>query len=315
MSIDRIDRDILYALDFHARDSLAEIARRLRMSKDTLNYRIKRLEQSGLIKGYYVVPDTTKLGLSSYKIMLKYQGVSLQAEQELLAYLEESAEVGWIAKTDGYYDLMFIVWVQDESALDGFASEFLERFSDFFYLRDIAIITQNHAYQRSYLSQKGDAERSEVYYEGKPNCICDGTDLKMISILSTQARQPTVEMASVLDLTPEAVSYRIKKLEKNGVIGAFRPRLDLGKLGYLYYNVIFRLKKTSVIPRLIAYARHNPNITYAVTYLGAYDLGFDIEVESQEQFRSTMNELMEHFGYGIVNYNHVTIYKELKITY
>ena len=150
MKVEKSDREILFALDFHARDSMLEIAKKLRMGEDTLSYRIKRLERLGLITKYYLVPDTTKLGLVSYKIMLKYQNITPQVEKELLKHLAQAEEVGWIVKTDGYYDLMFISWVKNEFIFDSFLSKFLEQFSEFFYIRDMVIITENHACQRAY---------------------------------------------------------------------------------------------------------------------------------------------------------------------
>jgi len=315
MKVEKSDREILFALDFHARDSMLEIAKKLRMGEDTLSYRIKRLERLGLITKYYLVPDTTKLGLVSYKIMLKYQNITPQVEKELLKHLAQAEEVGWIVKTDGYYDLMFISWVKNEFIFDSFLSKFLEQFSEFFYIRDMVIITENHACQRAYLSSKKEIEKKEVYYAGEPKNLCDEKDRKIIGILMANAREPSVKMAQKLGLTPEAISYRIKKLKKIGAIGAFRPRIDLGKLGYQYYNVLFRLKKTSVIPKMFAFARQHPNVTYFVRYLGTYDIGFDIEVDSPAKFREVINDIVERFGYGIINYNHVLIYDELKITY
>jgi DNA-binding Lrp family transcriptional regulator len=301
-------------MDFYARDSIGRLAKRLRMSEDTLNYRIKRLEKLGVIKSYHIVPDTTKLGLVSYKVMLKYQNTTPSIEKGIIGYLETADEVGWLVKTEGHYDLMFIAWVKNEFTFDEFFSGFMNKFSKYFYLRDMVVLTENHACQRTYLSYK-DVQKAEVSYKGEPKNLCDEVDFKVISILMANARSPTVEIAKKIGLTPEAISYRIRELKKKGVITAFRPRIDLNKINYFYYNVMFRLNKASAIPQLFSYAMQNPNVTYFVRYVGSYDMGFDIEVESPEKFRTILAELRERFGPAIFNYNYTLIYDEVKITY
>ena len=46
-SLDLKDRKILYQLDLNARQSNAEIAKKTRLSKDAVGYRIKKLEEQG----------------------------------------------------------------------------------------------------------------------------------------------------------------------------------------------------------------------------------------------------------------------------
>ena len=315
MKIDQRDKEILYALDFHARDSVTQIAKRLRISQDTLNYRIKRLEKLGIIKGYYIVPDTTKLGLVSYKVMLKYQNTTREVEQEIILYLVDAKEVGWAVKAEGYYDLMFMTWTKNEYFFDIFLSAFLDKFSAFLYLRDIVIITENHACSKSYLTSKKEKKKEEVFYRGEARNICDDIDEKIINILSRNARLSAIEIAQEVGLTAEGVSHRIKNLRKRGIITAFRPRIDLNKAGYLFYNVLFRLNKTSDITKFFSFARQHLNVTYFVRYVGIYDLGFDIEIQSPEEFRKLLSEIRKLFGSSLIYYNSVMIFDEVKITY
>ncbi len=312
--IDSADKRILYALDFHARGSFAALARKLKMREETFHYRVKQMEKKGLITGYYIVPDSAKMGKVSYKIMLKYQNVDAPKEKEFLSYLIETKEAGWVVKTEGYYDLMFMVWVGNENEFDLFFTKFLERYSSFFYLRDVIIVIEHHACRRAYLSHTG-GKKEEVSYSGEARNICDETDLKIIELLTKNSRMPAVEIAPLVGLTAEAVGYRIKELKRNGVILAFRPRINLNKIGHYFYNILFRLNRMSSIPKFFTFARQNPNVVYFVRYVGMYDLGFDLEVESPEEFRKIVDELRGLFGQYIINYNYVLIYDELKITY
>ena len=57
---DAIDRELLALLSSNARMSTSEIARRLDVARSTVNERIVRMEQSGVIAGYraIVAPDS-----------------------------------------------------------------------------------------------------------------------------------------------------------------------------------------------------------------------------------------------------------------
>ena len=308
------DREILYELDFNAREPLNALAKKLRMKKETLAYRIRDLEKKGIITSYFIVPDSTKMGLVTFKVMLKYQNITSGIERKMMAELKAADEVGWLVKTDGAYDLIFICWVKNEFEFERFFTKFLDSYSKYFYLRDMLIITENHACRKSYLTSR-DVEKEEVFYAGKPKNMCDETDLKIINILTKNARESNVNIAKKIGLTPEAVGYRIKQLVKKGVIAKFRPRINLGKLGYYFYNVMFKLRSTSAIPEIFAYAGERKNISYYARYLGGYDIGFDLEVENPEKFREILDEIREKFGRYIINYDYVHIYEEVKITY
>ncbi|TRM96617.1 Lrp/AsnC family transcriptional regulator [Sulfolobus sp. B1] len=57
LEIDKIDLEILKMLQNNAKYSLEEIGQKLRVPKSTIAYRIKRLENLGIIKGYYAHLD------------------------------------------------------------------------------------------------------------------------------------------------------------------------------------------------------------------------------------------------------------------
>ena len=61
--LDQIDRRIINELASDGRISVAELSRRVNLSKTPCQARIRRLEQAGYILGYRAVIDPTRLGL------------------------------------------------------------------------------------------------------------------------------------------------------------------------------------------------------------------------------------------------------------
>ncbi len=60
--IDEIDRQLLRLLQMQARMSITELAERVNLSATPCARRIKRLEDAGIITGYYTKTDAQKLG-------------------------------------------------------------------------------------------------------------------------------------------------------------------------------------------------------------------------------------------------------------
>ena len=63
MKLDRTDRRILEAMQLNARTSNLELADNVGLSPTPCSRRVKRLEDSGLIRGHVTLLDQTKLGL------------------------------------------------------------------------------------------------------------------------------------------------------------------------------------------------------------------------------------------------------------
>ncbi|WP_235857836.1 Lrp/AsnC family transcriptional regulator [Marimonas lutisalis] len=61
--LDRFDRNILSILASEGRISIADLARRIGLSKSPTQARVKRLEESGVITGYRAMFDPIRMGL------------------------------------------------------------------------------------------------------------------------------------------------------------------------------------------------------------------------------------------------------------
>ncbi len=100
--MDRIDREILKMLQADGRVANAEIARRVEMAPSAVLERIRKLEDRGLILGYYARLDPRLLGqgLLAY-VLVRSDGGAWQADTAVqLSNLPEVQEVHHIAGED-----------------------------------------------------------------------------------------------------------------------------------------------------------------------------------------------------------------------
>lgn len=71
--LDAYDKKILFELDINARMSASKIAKKIKIPKETVNYRIKRLEKEGWINRLYTIFNASLFGYSYYRIFLKFK--------------------------------------------------------------------------------------------------------------------------------------------------------------------------------------------------------------------------------------------------
>jgi Lrp/AsnC family leucine-responsive transcriptional regulator len=77
--LDHIDLKILYILQSHGRSRLADIAEEVELSAPAVMERVKKLESSGVIKGYQALLDGKKVG----KDITAFIGVSVGNQRDL----------------------------------------------------------------------------------------------------------------------------------------------------------------------------------------------------------------------------------------
>ncbi len=69
-TFDKIDRTILEVLQRDCRTPLHRIARGLGVPKSTVHYRLRRLEQEGIVEGYYAKVNSARLGSDYLAVVL-----------------------------------------------------------------------------------------------------------------------------------------------------------------------------------------------------------------------------------------------------
>jgi Lrp/AsnC family leucine-responsive transcriptional regulator len=92
-ALDAISWKLLEALQHHARQTFAELGRKVGLSTPAVAERVRRLEESGIITGYHASVNTAKLGVPiRILIRLTIPGGELQIGRTVTA-IKELAEV------------------------------------------------------------------------------------------------------------------------------------------------------------------------------------------------------------------------------
>ncbi|MFH1222085.1 MAG: Lrp/AsnC family transcriptional regulator [Candidatus Micrarchaeota archaeon] len=316
--IDWKDKQILFQLDEDGFQPASAIAKKIRLSKQVVSYRIAELQRKGILRRCCVIVNEAKIGYAFFKFYLKYKSVDKNLEEKLIAFFGKHPNVGLLDTCDGKFDMFLGIWARDTH---DFYKVYRDLFSDYGkHFEDISVSIVETAYnsKRGYLI--GENTKAEVPLFGgavEYSPQIDEIDRKILAILSRDARSRLVEVARELKLTPNAVSYRIKKMKAAGIIQGARIVLDRNKIGFLSYKVLVKVDSfdEKEVARFLGYVTQHPNIIDIDLCLGDWNIELDVEIEDYNAFRKLMLELRTNFSTLIKSYDSLLVFYEHTYTY
>jgi len=312
--LDPKDRKILYELDKNARITCSQIAKKIGLSKEVVNYHIKKLEDDNVITNYHTAVNYFKLNLIHFKVCLRFNGISLKTEEEIYSELKKIPQIIWIAKCQGSWDSLISCTVNNINELDKIKDKIISITNPYISGKSISILSGLWSFPRSYLLNK---KETTPFTIGGEKCKLDKTDLKILKILSKDARKPVVDIVREINSSVKIVTTRIKKLIKNGIINNFRLVINYDKLGITFFKTFFYLKNPDEkrLNQLLKKLNSNENVIHNLKVIGDWDLEPEFEFESKKDFQRNIQNIIDEFSDIIQKIDVINILKEYKYTF
>jgi len=314
-TIDLKNRKILFELEQDSRQSLNNIAKKVGLKKETIFHRIKNLEKQGIIIKYITEINIYKLGYQFYPILFKLKDTTPITEEKIYSFLQNNKHIGWLTKCEGAWDINLTIVAKGNQELKIFLESFLSKFGKYIADKQIFITTELNYFRRDFWLNKKTQTTTTInttdIIKLKPN------DLKLIKILSNEARTPLVKIGEIFKTDPKNIAYKIKNLKKTNIIQGSRIFINFSKIGHKFYKTFFSLKNTSPenMKKLINYLEKTKNIIWATKLIGNYDLSIEMEVKDNEEFRKTIANIKLNFSNIINKHESLLIFEEKALNY
>ncbi len=145
----------------------------------------------------------------------------------------------------------------------------------------------------------------------------DKKDQKILAELSENALISRYKLAKIVGASREVVDYRIKRLERLGVIKAYQARVDLSNFVYGVYMVMLRLKKFNAeIEKDIVSKLKSVKYTHWLSKtIGEYDLVLTFSTTHASQLEESLTKILQICGEHLLTHKVLVLTKELKDTY
>ncbi len=304
------DHLILFELDRNSRQSVNKLAQKTQLSRDVVAYRVKQLEQRGIIQKYITIIDFSKFVYNIIRLYLKFQRSTPEIEEQMIAFFTQQKNTLTVYKVDGKHDLAVGFLVKDLHSYQRMYEEFLQKFRPYVAAKNFSIFLDYVHFHHNYLVEKKYHDYTALSTGSFIPFQYDEKDIQLLNAIKENSRIPLLELAQKLKMTSTGVKYKLKNLEKNKVIVAYKLLLETSKLGYEYYKVDLELEEVSIIPTLKQFITQHPNVIYRNIAVGGSDFEFDCEFQSQQEFYQFMDELKSLAPQKIRDYFY---YKAIKI--
>lgn len=278
--MDLIDTKILLQLLRNARQPVSTLARSLRISREVAKYRIKRLQERGVIKGFTTLVDTKVLGYASAALFL-----SVNQDKKLIEHIKSSSYTAWSGAFVGVWNMGCDIFGKDIAQIQEHFTHLYEKFGDVIVNHQLRIYESKHLFPEKYLGAQGQRKTSTA----KPSDI-DAIDKRILSLLVGNARIDTTDIAHDVQLTATAVARRIRLLEKS-VITQYTLHVDISKLEKYVYSVFVVNKQLDQRAKLIRFFREHPHVLFTAEYVGDPYIEFGIVVDNPYQLRQVLQEI------------------------
>jgi DNA-binding Lrp family transcriptional regulator len=302
VDLDLKDRKILYELDLNCRQSNTQIGKKVGLKKDIVSYRIKRMQDEGVITNFWTAINTFKLGYQVYRFYINFQYVSSSIKEKIIQHFINYRNVWAVISLKAEIDFDVIIWVKDIYELYQFWNKTLDEFEDFFAKITMSVYVEAFNYKKSFLLPNLNEKEDRLLYR----TACDGKsveidkiDYALLNEMAVNARIPLIDLAKKLKISSQAVNYRLNKLMKNDVIEAFRVNVDLATFDLQHYKLDIYLRDHKERNAIWNYIKEKPFCDTLNVAIGWCDLEFELIVENVDQLGKIMDDLYSRFPNAI----------------
>ena len=317
MRIDKRDTQIMEVLAQNCRVSDTSLAKALRVSKDTVRYRIKQLEEANLIEQYVLFVDARRLGFTRYHLLVRFD-TGLTKKEETYQKIAKHPFVMWINTFLGRYDIQIIVDATDGFHLDKIRSEIFElcdhqikEYSILTHLSDLEFTQLNpvldlgtvfdrkddQSFSRSLTTRNFPVAQKFTQYSPTK------TEAKILNILADNPRASLTEVGRLAGCERQTAKKKISHLIDKKIILNFGGIPNLSRLGFVTYYLLVRVVQDTPMRKLKKPFQELRNIFYAGKMSGDYDMILYLNARTPQELNESIELFKSELGDCIIHYD------------
>ena len=228
--------------------------------------------------------------------------------------MKKQNEVWWLMSVENICDIAYAVLVKNMNEF----YEHLDRISKYNkYIKSKQVVVYSHIkqYPKSYLLGQSNHAEGILIGASEKQEVVDSKDWKLLKLISDNSRVQLIELSAKLNITPQSVMYRLKKLVKKEIIIGYKVNIDTNLLGYKNYKIYLNLFNNSKNRELEELCKQNQFIVGINKNIGGADFEIELQLQSIEEFHKILDKLRENFSEVIESYEYGIAREEIKMVY
>lgn len=319
--LDAKDMKVMELVTEDGRLSLNTVASKVRLSREAVAYRIKRLQELNILRNCVAKIDMTRFYQCSYYVLFRFRKTSPDLHRQRIEALAASPYVMWVGSLSGEYDIAASFLTRDTSDLLDFVRYLENLFTDLNY--ELMIYTREfkNSHKDIFRTSKGLPEPADGFMMrsfAKSKILApDDIDMIILYALSKNANITNAELGGMTGLSAEAVRQRIKQLEHSGLITGYRYLINIYNMNMEVYAVYLRFENLTQQKEdeLRMYIQTLPNVYYSARLIGKYNVQIGLTARDRFHFQDIVDEIRNRFSESIsICHTHI-VFGENKHTY
>lgn len=308
-SLDLRDKKIVSALAENARLPIAQLARKYRINRDTVTYKMKRMEEFGFINQYFAQCNFHLIGYNTFHIYFLID--ENDRKKELMERLINHPNTKSVIEYHDTWDIEWTLLARGFREFDAIMTQLYSEFADVIIEKQHLIVIDNyHTTNLPYPFYKDFASKQKR--TPAQSAKIDAKDFIILKELARDGRANAIDIAKKANLSTDAVISRIKKLSASSLIQRFTVLTDRSRIDYRWYTLALELKflNKEYKAKLKTFIEDHPHVIRCVRTFGSWDLIFTITTEKSRDFHMTVKNIKKHFSPLIKNHQTWIAYKE-----
>lgn len=166
-SLDETDHKILKELAKNARINIVDLAKKTNLTRDIINYRLKKLKEENIIVQYRCYLNLQNLNINLYKIIFRTKNFDAKSEKEIKNYITQHKKATQFLKLIGSWDLEIEFETETEDELYKILTEIRKKFSNI--IRDFDILRITETYKFNFYPFENNLSTSTEFIKKKEN--------------------------------------------------------------------------------------------------------------------------------------------------
>ncbi len=293
--LDKIDKRILYELDKNARVPDTKLAKIVNRSKESVRYRIKKLQEEKIIQGFTIWIDMAKLGYTSAKIYFNLANIPKE-RKTFSEKVKKDPRLFWLGFAEGPWNAGLTYFVKNNREFFELKNQLFSEFKDLILDSRTGMLVNVNVCDRTDLYKT--ETQWKTIFDTPTTHELDNVDKIVLKELFRNSRINVVDIARKNNTTVDIVRNRIKKLEENKIIFRYNTIINYNKLGHEFYKTFLYFKSLNKKDeaRLMEYTRKEPKIIHMVKQITPWDIELEIMCESYQDYNKILSKLTEEFS-------------------
>ncbi len=316
--LDKFDLKLIGELENDARQTLSQIAKKLKTSQQVVSYRLKSLEKRRIIGEYHTIINLTKLGYTNYRAMFRLSNINKEKYRDIISYLLKHPNVLWLVDCGGRWDLLVNFTARNVIHFNRMLHAFKNKFSQQIQNYDILTTLEVTYFGRDYFAKKSREFEHSPYFGGEEAInIPDKTNLQILNLISENARMNSVEISQKINVSPNTVMLRLRALKKSGLIQGFKPLIHLENTSFSGYKALIKFQDITEQKEkeIQNYLKTNVNIVGIIKLIGLWDFEIEFEVETKERMLELTRNFRDQFKEVIKEFEVIPLFHEYKYNF